>query len=71
MAAVVAVVAVVAAIYLWTPLGRRGAGVDGPVIHSGFAFAAGGQDALIEGKLSGLHGQVVRLGGLRRLPGWI
>ena len=51
IAAAVAVVAVTAAIYMWTPLGGGGAGVDGPVIHSGFAFAAGGEDAQIEGVL--------------------
>lgn len=49
LAAMVALVAIATAIYLLTPLGRGGAGVDGPVIHSGFAFAAGGEDALIEG----------------------
>lgn len=51
VAADVAVVAVTTAIYVWTPLGRGGAGVDGPVIHSRFAFAAGGEDAQIEGVL--------------------
>jgi hypothetical protein len=42
-------VAIAAAIYLWTPLGLGGAGVDGPVVCSGFSFAAGGEAALIEG----------------------
>ena len=51
IAAVLALVTIAIAMYMWTPLGRGGAGVDGPVIHSGFAFAAGGEDALIEGVL--------------------
>jgi len=51
VAAAVTLVAITTAIYTWTPLGRGGAGVDGPVIHSGFAFAAGGEDAQIEGVL--------------------
>ncbi|MEM9655227.1 MAG: hypothetical protein AAGA65_24260 [Actinomycetota bacterium] len=38
-----------AAVYWWTPLGRGGPGVDGPVIHSGFSFGGDGEDALIEG----------------------
>lgn len=61
VAAVIAVAMVAAGIYLWTPLGRGGAGVDGPVVHSGYSFAAGGEDALIEGVVS-LDGDCLYLG---------
>ncbi|MEM9562384.1 MAG: hypothetical protein AAGA93_07215 [Actinomycetota bacterium] len=61
VAAAVGVAVVSAGIYFWTPLGRGGAGVDGPVVHSGFSFAAGGEDALIEGVVS-LDGDCLYLG---------
>ena len=52
LVALAAVAAVAGAAYWLTPLGRGGAGVDGPVIHSGFSFGSGGEDALIEGVLA-------------------
>ncbi len=40
LAAAIAVVAITTAIYMWTPLGRGGAGVDGPVGNTGVLTAA-------------------------------
>ena len=44
-------VVIAAAVLLWSLVGRGGPGLDGPVVYSGFSFAAGGEDALIEGVL--------------------